>query len=292
MGDRARQKNSRATVDRPQMSIRTIYARSPQWEAIGERMDRIVRGPDFRALKRTERTLAGTAQLNGVEIFIKCVSYQSWVKGLIARVFGSRARRTIRGAKLLRQLGVAHPKLIAAFEYRHAGSVSTSYVIVEYLRHPKVLSRFALADGRNYCWRRWISKQLAHTIRDLHASGCYTRDLQETNLMLESQGGTLGIYFTDLEDFRRLPLVPWTLRRRNLLQLDRSIGRFVSRTHRLRFLYDYLGEDASRREMRQAVARVHKMRQRTELRNLRRRRSATIVTPAPDEARSVNAARC
>jgi len=252
---------------------------------MGGRLEGLVRGPDFRVLKRTERTLAGTAQLNGVEIFIKCVSYQSWVKGLIARIFGSRARRTIRGAKLLYQIGFAHPKLIAAFEHRHAGSVRTSYIIVEYLRHPKVLSRFALADGRNCYWRRSISKQLAHSIRNLHASGCYTRDLQETNVMLEAHRSTLGIYFTDLEDFRRLPLVPRALRLRNLLQLDRSIGRFVSRAHRLRFLYNYLGEDASRMDMRGVVARLHRMRERTERRKLRRRRSATIVTPAANEAK-------
>src|SRR5205814_9527321 len=103
-------------------------------------------------------------QLNGVEIFVKRVNYKSWLKGVIARVCGSRARRTIRGAKILQPLGFAHPMVIAAFEHRHLGAVSASYVIVEYLRHPKILSRVALADGRDYVWRRWISKRLAHAI--------------------------------------------------------------------------------------------------------------------------------
>jgi tRNA A-37 threonylcarbamoyl transferase component Bud32 len=264
------------------MSIHTIYTRSADWESVGGGLEGLVYSPDFRIVKRTERTLAGTAQLNGVETFVKCVTYRSWLKGIIARVCGSRARRTIRGAEFLRRIGFASPKALAAFEHRHLGSVSASYVIVEYLHHPKILSRFALADGRDYLWRRRISKDLADAIQRLHASGCYTRDLQETNLMLEMHDGSLGIYFTDQEDFRRLPLVPWQLRLRNLVQLDRSIGRFVSRTHRLRFLRNYLGEQASRSEVRKMVARLLRIRQRTERRQFRRQRSTAIVTPTAD----------
>jgi hypothetical protein len=154
--------------------------------------------------------------------------------------------------------------------------------MVEYLRRPKILSRVALADGHDFAWRRWLSAQLAQTIRSLHAAGCYTRDLQETNLMLEGQNSELKIYFTDLEDFRRLPWVPWRLRLHNLIQLDRSIGRFVSRAHRLRFLYHYLGEKAGSAEARALVARLHRMHLRIERRKSHRQRSTAIATPAAD----------
>jgi hypothetical protein len=268
------------------MSTHTLYARSPDWETIGGLIDDVMHGSGFRLVKETQRTLAGITQLNGIEVFVKRVSNKSWIKGIIARFCGSRARKTIRGANLLQGIGFAHPKLIAAFEQRHAASVTASYIIVEYLRRPKILSRFALADGHDYHWRRWVSKRLAQTIRRLHAEGCYTRDLQETNLMLAAQDGTLKVYFTDLEDFRRLPLVPWQLRLNNLLQLDRSIGRFISRTHRLRFLYDYWGENARRIEVRALVERLNCMRQRLERRKLRRQRSTVLVTPTHDTSRT------
>jgi Lipopolysaccharide kinase (Kdo/WaaP) family len=267
------------------MASRSLYVRSPEWALDNERLDGLLNSPDFRVVKRTSRTLAGIAYLNGVEVFLKRVTNGSWIKGVATRAGGSKARKTIRGARILRRAGFAHPTLLAAFERSMAGSVQATCVIVEYLRRPKVLSRFALADGRDFKWRRWLSKQVAETVRSLHTAGCYTRDLQETNLMLEGQGDSLKIYFTDLEDFRWLPLIPWQLRLQNLVQLDRSIGRFVSRAHRLRFLYNYLGEQTSRAEARTVVARLHHMRQRIEHHKLRRG-AATILTPPPDQGHS------
>jgi hypothetical protein len=104
--------------------------------------------------------------------------------------------------------------------------------------------------------------------------------------MLEMQNGGLKIYFTDLEDFRRLPQVPWRLRLNSLVQLDRSIGRFVSRAHRLRFLHNYLGDKARLAEVRVLVGRLHRMHQRIERRRLRRQRSTAIITPVADRSQS------
>lgn len=264
------------------MASRALYASSPDWEAVGGQLDELLRRPEFRVVKRTSRTLAGIAQVDGVEVFIKRVTNGSWVKGIITRVCGSRARKTIGGAEILHRAGFSHPRLIAAFEHCQGGSVRASYVIVEYLRHPKILSRFALADGRDFRWRRSLSERLAQTIRNLHDAGCYTRDLQETNLMLETQGSGFKIYFTDLEDFRRLPIIPRRLRLLNLTHLDRSIGRFVSRTHRLRFFYNYLGEKPRRAEARALVARLHGIHQRIERRKHRRQRLTAIVMPPLD----------
>jgi len=103
--------------------------------------------------------------------------------------------------------------------------------------------------------------------------------LQETNLMLETQGSGLKIYFTDLEDFRQLRVVPRRLRMLNQIHLDRSIGRFVSRAHRLRFLYNYLGNKPRRTEARALVALLQRIAQGIERRQRRRQHLTTIVTP-------------
>jgi hypothetical protein len=269
------------------MAIRTLYASSPDWALAGGRLDELLNGPEFRVLKKTSRTLAGIVTVNGVEVFVKRVSTRSWVKGLVARVSGSRARRTVTGAKILSRAGLSHPRPIAAFEQWQGGSLRTSYVIIEYLHRPKTLSRFALADGRDFQWRQRLSEQLAQTIRSLHEWGCYTLDLQETNLMLEAQGSGLKIYFTDLEDLRRRPMVPRRVRLLNLVHLDRSIGRFVSRAHRLRFLYNYLGDKPGSAEARALVADLHRIHERIERRNRRRQRSAAIVTPPVNRPQNV-----
>ena len=39
----------------------------------------------------------------------------------------------------------------------------------------------------------------------MHEAGIYTRDLQETNIMVEERDGAMRFYFLDLEDFRHAP---------------------------------------------------------------------------------------
>jgi hypothetical protein len=100
----------------------------------------------------------------------------------------------------------------------------------------------------------------------MHEGGLYTRDLQETNLMLEAEHDGFRIYFIDLEDFVRARRVPRRRRLLNLVHLDRSVGRFVGRAGRLRFLYAYLGERPSRAEIRRTVGRLLQMRARLDRR--------------------------
>jgi hypothetical protein len=53
----------------------------------------------------------------------------------------------------------------------------------------------------------------------------------------------------------------------NLVHLDRSIGRFASRSRRLRFLYSYLGGKPTPREARLLVRRLLQEKRRLDRRN-------------------------
>jgi tRNA A-37 threonylcarbamoyl transferase component Bud32 len=264
------------------MKVRVLYASSRVWAGIGNKLDEVVDGPDFRTIKRTQRTVAGIARIDNLEVFVKRVRSGNWSRGIVARLAGSRGRRALRGTRLLQRTGFAHPKILAVFEKLHLGAVDTSYLITEALRRPRIPSRLALADGRDFNWRRWFSERLAQNIRRLHEAGCYTRDLQETNLMVETDGRELTVYFLDLEDFRWRRSVPAALRMRNLVHLDRSIGRFLSRAQRLRFLYQYLGGKPGGVEARRIVEQVHQVRAASERRKQRNRHSGAIVTPVSD----------
>jgi hypothetical protein len=148
------------------------------------------------------------------------------------------------------------------------------------LRKPRILSRFALADGRNFRRREWISAALAKELRRLHDAGLYTLDLQETNLMLAARDGRLTVYFIDAEDFRRARKVPPNRQMLNLLHLDRSIGRFISRTQRLRFLYNYLGGRPSRAEARRVIGQIAAIGARLDRHKRNRRAQSPIAAGA------------
>ena len=78
--------------------------------------------------------------------------------------------------------------------------------------------------------------------------------------MLAARGNEITVFFVDLEDFRRVRRVSERRRLLNLIHLDRSIGRFVSRSQRLRFLYNYIGENLERAEVRRLLASLSRIR--------------------------------
>ncbi|MGA2410216.1 MAG: lipopolysaccharide kinase InaA family protein [Candidatus Binataceae bacterium] len=229
-----------------------IYATSSEFAAaVG--VDGLMAGAALLEVKRTARGRAGFIEIGGQRCFLKEASEGSYVKGLIARLRGSRARRILRGASMLAAAGFAHPRSLAAVEERRYGSVRSSWIASEALPDARVMSFFILGDGRNFRRRHWLSRLIAREVRRLHDAGLYTLDMQETNLMLEASGAELRIYFVDLEDFRRTRNVRRKTRMLNLVHLDRSIGRFASRGQRLRFLYNYLGGKPSQSEVREWV---------------------------------------
>jgi tRNA A-37 threonylcarbamoyl transferase component Bud32 len=248
------------------MPTRILHAAGSEWRRLGEQIGELIDGAGFESHKATARTRAGFLSHGGPEAFVKRVETGGYFKGIIARVLGSRATRALRGAQLLGAGGFAHPRPLLIADELSMGSIRASYIVTEPLRAARVFSRFALGPSRSPAFRRTISKRVAGEICRLHDAGIYTRDLQETNLMLEEQGGDLRIWFVDFEDFRRARHVSSRRRMLNLIHLDRSIGRFASRAKRLRFFYDYFGGKPPREEARRLVDQYLATRDRVEAR--------------------------
>ena len=267
------------------MNKRVLYAADPRWVAMAEQLDVLMADGGFRALKDEARTRAGLLRgPDGAWVFVKRVRTGSWARGLIAAARGSRVRRWLEGAAMLSMAGFNRPAPLAALEVRHAGAVSESYLICEALNDATVLSGAVLGGGKvHFRSRRSLLSAVAREVRRLHDAGLYTRDLQETNLMVQQRDGEPPrLSFVDLEDFRRVRSVSWHRRLLNLVHLDRSIGRFLNRPARLRCLYDYLRASAlDRDERRRAVAQFWQLRDGLESRHRARAlRLSPIAAPS------------
>ncbi|HYB91603.1 MAG TPA: lipopolysaccharide kinase InaA family protein [Candidatus Binataceae bacterium] len=266
------------------MQRHILYASSPGSRALVERAEELIASARFRPYKAEGRTLAGMIEGDGhAPAFLKRTTTPSWVRGLIERIRGSRASRSLRGAGILAARGIPHPATLAALDAIQWGAIRASYLASEYLADADTLSRFALGPGgikgRDVRRRKRISDAVARAVRRLHDSGIYTRDLQETNVMVRDDGaGGYQVYFVDLEDFRRARTVSWRRRMLNLVHLDRSIGRFLCRAARLDFLYAYLGARPGRAEARRRVAEILSLKAKVARRA--RRRSGTIASEA------------
>jgi tRNA A-37 threonylcarbamoyl transferase component Bud32 len=231
-------------------------------------------------LKSEARTRAGFIEVAGGETaFIKCVESPSWSRGIFDRIRGSRARRSLKNSAMLTAHGIPHPEPLAAMDRYQGGAVRASYLLSRALVDADSLSRFMLGPGeikgRNVHRRKAISDAVAAQIRRLHESGLYTRDLQETNIMVEDNGsGGFNVHFIDLEDFRRATTVSWNRRVLNLVHLDRSIGRFLCRAARLDFLYSYLGHRPDHAAALRMIAEIMATRE-----SIDRRKGITVPAP-------------
>jgi hypothetical protein len=240
------------------MRRRLLYAASPDMAALIERADELMESASFTPVKVEGKTRAGfLACAVGAAVFLKRSAVRSRMAGLAQMARGSHASRALRGAEILRDGGFQCAKPLAAMDAIERGAVRASYLVSEALTNAQILSHFALGregEARHgYARRKAVSDALANELLRMHDAGIYTRDLQETNIMVEEIDGALRFYFLDLEDFRRAASVPRRRRMLNLVHLDRSIGRFVSRAGRLDFLYGYLGRDLGRSARRTAV---------------------------------------
>src|SRR5271166_1154671 len=247
------------------MRQRLLYAPSPQMAALIARADELMESASFRVIKAEGKTRAGfLAAPDGVTVFIKRSEVRSPVAGFGQMALGSRASRALRGAKILGEAGFNFAKPLAAMDAIQSGAIRASYLISEALMDAQILSHFALGHegepSHGYVRRKAVSDALAAELRRMHETGIYTRDLQETNIMVEEIAGAMRFYFLDLEDFRYAPAVSHRRRMLNLVHLDRSIGRFVSRAGRLDFLYAYLGPQLDRHTRRKAVADYRELR--------------------------------
>jgi hypothetical protein len=227
--------------------------------ALIEQADRLMDSASFRVVKHEGKTRAGfLSRPDAPVVFIKRTEVRSTLAGIYQMAAGSRASRALRGAKILREAGFHCATPLAAMDVTRAGGVVASYLISEALESAQILSHFALGrEGEvrhGYARRKAVSDALASELRRTHDAGIYTRDLQETNVMVEKRDGATRFYFLDLEDFRHTSKVGHRRRMLNLVHLDRSIGRFVSRAGRLDFLYAYLGRQLDRNARRKAVA--------------------------------------
>lgn len=262
------------------MRKRLLYAQSPKMAALIQQAGSLMHSPAFRTVKAEARTRAGFLTCpDGATIFLKRNGERSWLAGVYHRIAGSRAARAMRGAKIVREAGFNCAAPLAALDVIAAGAVRESYLASEALERADILSHVALGpevgERHGYARRKAVSDALAAELRRLHQAGVYTRDLQETNIMVEERGGAMRFYFLDLEDFRRsAPPLRWRDRMLNLVHLDRSIGRFVCRAGRLDFLYAYLGGPPGRDARRKIVAEFFQLRNAVEREHRRHGRAA------------------
>jgi len=190
-------------------------------------------------------------------------------------ILSSGAVKSLRGAEVLSRVGVSTGRPLAAIESRSRGMVESSFFVTEEIPLGKPADEYWRKDllpmkgVERFRHRRQFLKNLARLFNRLHQNRIYHNDLKDANIFVTvSARGDEHFSLLDLEGVRRCWYLSRRRRVKNLVQLDRTLGKCLARTAKLYFLKTYLGETfASKRNKRRWVTQVLRATKRANVRS-------------------------
>lgn len=156
----------------------------------------------------------------------------------------SGAVRSLQGATILKRAGISTATPVAAVESRHWGMVMNSFYISEEVVGGTPADTYwhrNLTGAQRGGRRRRFLESLALIFQTFHRRGVYHNDLKDANILVVPDKETVSFYFVDLEGVRLYSKLNRRRRIKNLVQLNRTLGRFLRRVDKLYFLKIYLG---------------------------------------------------
>jgi len=234
-----------------------------------------------RVLKHDRGTTVALLTLPTGAVVIKHHRLHTWRQWGDALWHGSPARRAWHGAQLLQARGFSVPRPLAAFEKRIAGTLRESWYCSEGLQTQSPLDVYWRNQQKHWTrrQRRAFLQSLAEFLRAFHTAGLYAGDMRDANLLVEDDGNAhWQFYLVDLDHVLHAERLSQKRRLKNLVQLERTLGRRARVSERLFFLYQYLGTPFPPRAQRRALLRrLLRLRERKDREYARRRARRALV---------------
>ena len=186
-------------------------------------------------------------------VYLKRYNAFSWRYRLGSLWLPSGAGRSWAGASLLLKAGFHTGLPLAAVECRSWGMLTKSFYLSEEIPASNTADLYwreglvPLGGPAGFRRRRSFLKLLAGLFGALHRRSIYHNDLKDANILVCSGNGGFdeSFYLLDLEGIRRYRRLNRRRRIKNLVQLNRTLGRFLRKPERLYWLRSYLGEGFS-----------------------------------------------
>lgn len=180
-------------------------------------------------------------------VYIKQHNALSLRHRLASLFLPSAAMRSLTGALTLMEAGYATAKPVAVVEHRHRRVLLKSFYFSEEVPGAKPVDTFWQENLGNlrgvdgYRKRRAFLRALARLLSSLHGKRIYHNDLKAANILVSGEEGPMAGRFSviDLQGLKRCFYVSKRRRIKNLAQLERTLGRFLSRSEKLFLLKAY-----------------------------------------------------
>jgi tRNA A-37 threonylcarbamoyl transferase component Bud32 len=219
-------------------------------------------------------------------VYLKRYNAFSWRYRFGSLFQSSGALKSLNGAAILSESGIPTARPLAAVDSRSWGMLNRSFFLSEEIENGKTADAYWREElltikGKEGTRRRKRFLQgMGELFRCLHQQNVYHNDLKDANILVRPDFSTAGehFYLLDLEGIRRYRKLNRRRQTKNLVQLNRTLGKYLRATEKLRFLESYLGPSFSNRiDKRDWVASV--LRQSSRLDRLRNIEVSPIAMP-------------
>ena len=227
--------------------------------------DRLFAEADCQIIKDQRKIKVGRLPLSIAgqtrTLFVKRYNAFSLRYKLASRFIRSGAFRALGGAAILRAAHIPSAQPVAAVENRQGGELIKSFFLSEEIAGGETVDaywrgRLRDAKGREGVFlRRQFLAELAQLFQALHGEGIYHNDLKDANILAvaDRSENDLRLFLLDLEGVVSLPRLSARRKTKNLVQINRTLGRYLRRPDKLYFLKNYLGSSFAERNVRRRI---------------------------------------
>src|SRR5918996_5641239 len=200
-------------------------------------------------------------------VYLKRYNAFSWRYRVLSLFQSSGAVRSLRGAAILAESGIQTARPLAAMESRSWGMLNKSFFLSEEIEQAKTADAYWCEELQTLKATAGMQKQrqflsgMGELFRFLHEHDVYHNDLKDANILVgpHSTGAADQFYLLDLEGIRRYRKLNRRRKIKNLVQLNRTLGKYLRLADKVRFLRSYLDRSFfNRAEKRDWIARVLK----------------------------------
>jgi Lipopolysaccharide kinase (Kdo/WaaP) family len=200
-------------------------------------------------------------------VYLKRYNAFSWRYRFGSIFQSSGAVRSLRGAVILSESGIPTVRPLAAVDSRSWGMLNGSFFLSEEIENGKTADAYWREELLTMKGKEGIRRRkrfvgaIGELFRSLHQRHVYHNDLKDANILVrpDFSGSAEQFYLLDLEGIRRYRKLNRRRQIKNLVQINRTLGKYLRVTDKLRFLESYLGPSFSNRiDKRHWVASVRR----------------------------------
>jgi len=242
-----------------------------------DRLKRVIEGHQALVRERPSSLIKFSPEVTvsimndrGEGICLKQFRYPSFWARMKEHFRRSKGLKSWRAANGMRVRGLPSLKPLALAERKNWAGLKESFLLMEALADDQEMDRYLLKGFEDLKKKRFFIKTFAHWLGGLHQMRLYHKDMKTCNILVSEREETWIFRLLDFEDILMDEKVNRKKLFRNLLQLNTSTPKVMTKVDRLRFFREYLRINPVVKEQKVFLRR---------LMNESRRRGLVYVSP-------------